>query len=102
MSTLVKKVALPKIRKFCYTLVKVNEGYDKAKMNKQDFHLRLRHIAQLLGDDGDKTYFNNVQLDHLVTEFVRREELDGTVVNTGTYILVSSRYKNSSTSWPSY
>lgn len=36
--------------------------------------------------DEDKAYFVNVQLEHLVVEFVRGDELDGTVVNAKTII----------------
>lgn len=59
-----KKVALPQIREFYYTLVKMNEGYFKAKVDRHEFHLRSGHITQLLGvlNDGDKIYFYNVQL----------------------------------------
>lgn len=48
MQALEKKVALPQIRKFYYTLTKMNEGYYKAKVNRQEFNLRLVHIVQLL------------------------------------------------------
>lgn len=88
MSAPVKKIALPQIKKFYYILVKVNDGYYKAKVKKKDFHLRSGNIAQLLGapNDGDKTYFDNVQLEHLLSEFMRREELNGTVVTSGTIL----------------
>lgn len=35
-----------------------------------DINLRWDNIAQLLGvlDDGNKAYFDNVQLEHLLTE----------------------------------
>lgn len=57
-------------------------------MNNKDFHLRSSYIAQLLGvpDDRDKTYFDHVQLEHLLSEFMRQEELDGIVVNLGTIL----------------
>lgn len=57
-----------------------------AKVNRQEYHLQLKHIAQLLGmlDDSDKTYFKNMQLEHLLAEFVKREVLDGIVVTMGT------------------
>lgn len=73
MSTLEKKIALIQIWELYYTLVKVNEGYGKVNVNGQIFHLRSSHIAQLLGilNDEDKTYFDNMQLEHLVAEFVR-------------------------------
>lgn len=59
--------------------------FGKAKVNK-DFHLRSNNITQLLSvpHDRDKTYFDNVQFEHLLNEFVSREELNETVVNTGT------------------
>lgn len=44
MSTPMKKIALPQIKEFYFTLVKVNEGYYKSKVN-MDFHLRSSHIA---------------------------------------------------------
>lgn len=77
--------------------MKVNEGYYKEKANKKDFYLRYDNIAQLLDahnivqlldalDNGDKTYFDNVQLEHVLSEFVRWEELDGTVVTLGTIL----------------
>lgn len=68
--------------------MKENEGYYKAKVDRQDFHLTSEHIVQLLGvsDDGGKIFFNNVQLEHILTEFVSREELDGTVVTVGTIL----------------
>lgn len=73
MTTLEKKIILPHIREFYHTLVKVNEGYYKAKVNGQVFYLRSGHIIQLLGalNVGGKIYFDNVQLMHLVREFVR-------------------------------
>lgn len=37
MYALVKKIAFPQIKEFYFTLVKVNEQYYKAKVNKQDF-----------------------------------------------------------------
>lgn len=85
MSTLKKKVELPQIREYYHTLEKVNEGYYKVKVDRQVFHRRSGQIAQLLGvsDDGNVTYFDNVQLEHLVTEFVSREELDGNMVTMG-------------------
>lgn len=48
---------LRQIREFYHTLVKVNKGYYKAKVNEQTFYLRLEHIVQLLGvpNDRDKT-----------------------------------------------
>lgn len=62
MLTQKKKVALLEIREFYFTLVHMNKGYYKAKVNKKDYHLRLSYIAQLFGvlDDEDKTYFDNV------------------------------------------
>lgn len=45
MSTLDKKIALPKIREIYHTLVKVNEGYYKVNVNGQAFHFRSEHIA---------------------------------------------------------
>lgn len=88
MSTRMKKIALPQIKEFHDTLVKVNEGYYKENVNKKDFYLRSNNIAQRLAalNDGGKTYFNNVQLKHLLSKFVRWEELDGTIVTLGTIL----------------
>lgn len=48
MAAPVKKIVLPQIMKFYYTMVKVNEGCYKVKVNKKYFHLRSDNIAQLL------------------------------------------------------
>lgn len=45
MSTQVKKIALPQIKEFYHTLVKANEGYYKAKVNKKDFNMRFDNMA---------------------------------------------------------
>lgn len=66
----------------------VNEGYYKAKVNKQDFYLRLRHIARLsrVPDNRDKIYFDNVQLEYLIM-FARWEELNEAMVNAETNLM---------------
>lgn len=73
-----KKITLPQIREFYHTMVKANEEYYNTKVDRQTFHLRSGNIPQLLGvlNDRDKTYFDNVQLEHLVRDFVRQDDLD--------------------------
>lgn len=96
MSALEKEAALSQIREVYHTLVKVNEGYYKEKVNRQDFHLTSRNIAQLLSvpDDGDETYFDNVQLEHLLIEFVSQEELVDTFVTIGTTLTNTMKAQN--------
>lgn len=88
MSALKKSVALLQIREFYYNLDKMNKGYYKSTIDKEVFHVRSSHIAQHHGvpDDGDKTFFDNVQLEHFLSEFVTKKQLDGTVVNKGTIL----------------
>lgn len=45
-------------------------------------------------DDGGKTYFNNMLLEHLMTEFVSYEELDDIVVTVGTNLTNPMRALN--------
>lgn len=62
-------------------------------VDRQEFHLKLGHIAQLLGvlDDCDKAYFDIVQLEYIMAEFVKKEELDGTMVTAGATLINSMR-----------
>lgn len=52
MSTPESKVALPQIREFYLTMVKVKSRYYK---DRQYFHLRLKYIAEVLGFADDVT-----------------------------------------------
>lgn len=65
-------------------------------MDRQEFHLRSGHIAQLyvMSNDGSKPYFDNIQLEHLLSKFVKREELDGTVVKRGTTLTNFTRARD--------
>lgn len=50
----------------------------QGKGEQEGFPFVVFNIAQLLGilDDGDKAYFDNVQFEHLLSKFMRREKLD--------------------------
>lgn len=73
MPTLEMKVVLPQIWDVCCTLVNMNEGYYLIKVERQEFHL---HIAQVLDvpNNGDKTYFGNVCVEHPLSKFLSRDE----------------------------
>lgn len=47
-----------------------------------------------MSDDGDKMFFDNVQLEHVLAELVKGEDLEGTVVNVGTTLTNPMRVRN--------
>lgn len=63
MSTSGNKIALPQIREFYHTLVKANEGTIILRWIGKCSILGKPNCTTLRSsDDGDKTYFDNVQL----------------------------------------
>lgn len=71
---------------FYFTMDKSNSTCFKAKVDRQEFHLRSSHIIKVHGvlDEGGHFYFDNVKTSIFLENNISMDDLEGTMLAQGT------------------